>query len=114
MQGSLLNFYVHEGDRHSGGMVWEWLLQEANKRGIRGGSVFRAMAGFGRQHVIHERKFFEIAGSQILKIEFIVTEEEARELLAWVHQEKLRLFYAHIPVRFGVIDPTTPQPPTLE
>jgi uncharacterized protein len=114
MQGSLLNFYVHEGDRHSGGMVWEWLLQEANKRGIRGGSVFRAMAGFGRQHVIHERKFFEIAGSQILKIEFIVTDDEARDLLAMVHQEKLRLFYAHIPVQFGVVDPTTPQPPTLE
>jgi PII-like signaling protein len=113
MQGSLLNFYVHEGDRHSGGMVWEWLLQEANKRGIRGGSVFRAMAGFGREHVIHERKFFELAGSQILKVEFIVTDDEARDLLAMVHHEKLRLFYAHIPVQFGVVDPTTPQPPTL-
>ena len=114
MQGSLLNFYVHEGDRHSGCMVWEWLLQEANKRGIRGGSVFRAMAGFGRQHVLHERKFFELAGSQILKIEFIVTDDEARDLLALVHDQKLRLFYAHIPVQFGVIDPTTPQPPALD
>jgi hypothetical protein len=34
-------------------------------------------------------------------------------LLAIVHHEKLRLFYAHIPVQFGVVDPTTPQPPTL-
>jgi PII-like signaling protein len=95
-------------------MVWEWLVSEANKRGVGGGSVFRAMAGFGREHVLHERKFFELAGSQILKIEFIVTDEEARDLLALVHQEQLRLFYAHIPVQFGVIDPTTPQPPTLE
>ena len=53
--------------------------------------MFRAMAGFGRQHVLHERKFFELAGSQILKIEFIVTDDEARNLLAMVHQEKLRL-----------------------
>jgi PII-like signaling protein len=114
MQGSILSFYVHEGDRHGGQMVWEWLVSEANKRGVGGGSVFRAMAGFGREHVLHERKFFELAGSQILKIEFIVTDEEARDLLALVHQEQLRLFYAHIPVQFGVIDPTTPQPPTLE
>jgi PII-like signaling protein len=114
MQGSLLRFYVHEGDRRGGHMVWEWLLEEANKRGLRGGSVFRAMAGFGRAHVLHERKFFELAGSQILKIEFIVTDDEARELLALVHREKLRLFFAHIPVQFGVIDPTTAQPPALE
>ena len=114
MQGSILSFYVHEGDRHDGQMAWEWLLTQANKRGVGGGSVFRAMAGFGRQHVLHERKFFELAGSQILKIEFIVTNDEARDLLALAHHEKLRLFYTHIPVQFGVVDPASPQPPALE
>ncbi len=104
MQGSILNFYVHEGDRHGGRMVWEWLLQEANKLGIGGGSVFRAMAGFGRERVMHERKFFELAGSQVLKVEFIVTDDEARELLALVRQEKLRLFHAQTAAQFGVVE----------
>ncbi len=104
MQGSILNFYVHEGDRHGGRMVWEWLLEEANKRGVGGGSVFRAMAGFGRERVLHERKFFELAGSQVLKVEFIVTDDEARELLALVRQEKLRLFHAQTAAQFGVIE----------
>ena len=112
MNGSLLRFYVHEGDCHGGRMLWEWLLDQANKHGVRGGSVFRAMAGFGRHHVVHERKFFELAESQILMVEFVVNETEARELLALVHHEKLRLFYAHIPTHFGVVDPTTTQPPS--
>ena len=114
MQGSLLSFYVHEGDRHDSRLLWEWLLEQANNRGVRGGSVYRAMAGFGRQHVLHERKFFELAGSQTLKVEFIVTTDEAQQLLALVHQEKLRLFYAYIPLHFGVIDPLATQPPVLK
>jgi PII-like signaling protein len=108
MQGFILGFYVHEGDRHDGQMVWEWLLQEANKRDVGGGSVFRAMAGFGRQHVLHERKFFELAGSQVLKVEFVVTDDEARDLIALVHREQLRLFYVQSPAQLGVIDPTQP------
>ncbi len=86
MNGSLLRFYVHEGDCHGGRMLWEWLLDQANKHGVRGGSVFRAMAGFGRHHVVHERKFFELAESQILMVEFVVTEAEAREMLGLVHR----------------------------
>ena len=112
MNGMLLRFYVHEGDTHGGRMLWEWLLDQANKHGVRGGSVFRAMAGFGRHHIVHERKFFELAESQILMVEFVVSEAEAVELLALVHQQKLRLFYAKIPAHFGVVDPTSTQPPT--
>lgn len=113
MKGSLLRFYVHEGDYHSGRTLWEWLLDQANKRGVRGGSALRAMAGFGRHHVVHERKFFELAGAQILMVEFVVTDAEAAELLSLVHQEKLQLFYMHIPAQFGLIDPAAAQPPSL-
>jgi uncharacterized protein DUF190 len=49
MQGSLFRFYMHEGHRHHGRLAWEWLLEQGNKLGIRGGSAFKAMAGFGRQ-----------------------------------------------------------------
>ncbi|TLY88376.1 MAG: DUF190 domain-containing protein [Gammaproteobacteria bacterium] len=75
MQGSLLRFYVHEGQRHHGRLVWEWLLERANELGIRGGSAFRAMAGFGRHHVLHESHFFELAGTLTVEVEFIVTED---------------------------------------
>jgi PII-like signaling protein len=111
MSGSFLRFYVHEGHRHHHQLVWEWLLQQANKLGIRGGSAFKAMAGFGRHHVLHEAHFFELAGSLAVEIEFIVTDDEAKQLLALIQQEKIRLFYAHIPASFGVINPDRTDPP---
>jgi uncharacterized protein len=112
MQGSFFRFYVHENHRHHGRLVWEWLLEQANRRGIRGGSAFKAVAGFGRHHVLHENTFFELAGSETVEIEFIVTDQEAQDLLALLREHKVRLFYAQVPALFGVINPDrrdTPQ-----
>jgi uncharacterized protein len=89
--------------------VWEWLLIQANRMGIRGGSTFRAMAGFGRHHTLHEATFFELAQLAI-EVEFIVTEEEAGKLLELIHKENVRLFYARIPAHFGVINPDRKDP----
>lgn len=111
MQGSVLRFYVHEGQRHRGRLVWEWLLEQANALGIRGGSAFRAMAGFGRHHVLHESHFFELAGTLTVEVEFIVTEEEERKLVELLKREKVRLFYARVPALFGVINPDSADPP---
>jgi uncharacterized protein len=113
MQGSFLRFYVTERQRLGSHLVWEWLLQQANKVGIRGGSAFRAMAGFGRHHVLHETSFFELAGSVAIEVEFIVTDEEAQKLLNLLHENKVRLFYAQIPARFGVVNPDAADPPSL-
>ncbi len=113
MQGSFLRFYVHEGQRHHHGVVWEWLLQKANKLGIRGGTAFRAMAGFGRHHKLSEAKFFDLSGSQVIEIEFVVTDQEAQQLLNLVHREKIALFYAYIPARFGVINQDASDPPSI-
>ena len=104
MQGSFCRFYVHENDRHQGRLLWEWLLDQANRLGIRGGSAFKAMAGFGRHHVLHEERFFELGGSLSVEVEFIVSEDETRQLLDLLRREKIRVFYALIPARFGVID----------
>ena len=112
MQGLFLRFYVHESHRHQGRLVWEWLLERANQMGIRGGSAFRAMAGFGRHHVLHEARFFELAGSLTVEVEFIVTPEETQKLIELVQREGIRLFYAQIPARFGVINPDTADRPS--
>jgi len=105
MEGSYLRFYVTEGHRVHGMLLWEWLLRTANRMNIRGGSAFHAMAGFGRHHVLHEDRFFELGGSLIVEVEFIVTDDEKQKLLERVGEEKIRLFYADIPARFGVLNP---------
>jgi uncharacterized protein len=114
MQGSFLRFYVHEGQRLHGRLTWEWLLEQANRLGIRGGSAFRAMAGFGRHHVLHESRFFELAGTLTVEVEFIVSDEEAQRLLKLVEGEKIRLFYACVPALFGVINPDPSDPLTQD
>jgi uncharacterized protein len=104
-EGHFLRFYVHEGDRHQHLLLWQWLLEQANKLGIRGGSAFKAMAGFGRHHVLHESHFFELAGSLAVEVEFLVTETESKRLLELIEREQIRVFYASIPARFGIINP---------
>lgn len=103
MDGSFLRFYIHENDRLHGQLAWEWLLAQANRLGIRGGTAFRAMAGFGRHRMLHEERFFELAGSVTVEVEFMVTDDEARQVLELVSRQGLRLFYARMPAHFGVI-----------
>jgi PII-like signaling protein len=105
MQATLLRFYVHESQRCHGRLFWEWLLEEANRHGIRGGSAFRAMAGFGRHHHLHEERFFELAGTTTIEVEFIVDEAEAAHLLSVVEAEKIRVSYARVPADLGVLNP---------
>jgi len=113
MEGAFLRLYVHEGQRCHGLLAWEWLLEQANHLGIRGGSAFRAMAGFGRHHHLHEDHFFELAGTLTVEVEFIVTDDEAHQLLDLIRQEKIRIFYAYIPARFGVINADSEDAPSL-
>ena len=112
MDGSYLRFYVTQGHRLHHMLLWEWLLRTANKMGIRGGSAFHAMAGFGRHHMMHEDTFFELGGSLIVEVEFIVTPDEKAKLLELIAAEKIRLFYADIPAHFGVLNPDREDPPS--
>src|SRR5260370_40728174 len=105
MQGSFLRLYVHEGQRHRGRPAWEWLLEQANKLGIRGGSAFRAMAGFGRHHKLTEAKFFELAGAPAVGSGFILAEKERQQMLNLIHCEKNTLFYSPTSASFWRIGP---------
>jgi hypothetical protein len=53
---------------------------------------------------MHEAKFFELAGDLTVEVEFIVTGDEAQKLLDAVSAAKLRIFYARVPARFGVLE----------
>ena len=113
MEGIFLRFYVEENQRHQGVLLWEWLLEKASELGVRGGSAFRAIGGFGRHHMVHESKFFELAGSIVVEVEFVVNECEARALCEIVRAEGIRVFYARIPAYFGVINPDRDDAPEV-
>ena len=103
MQGVHLKFYVQENRRHHGILGYEWLLEEARKLGIQGGSAFRAIAGYGRHGKLHEEHFFELAGDVSVEVAFALSEEEACSFLAHLDREQLRLFYIKVPLEMGVV-----------
>ena len=82
MHGELLSFYLHESDWHGGRLLYEWLLEEARRLGIPGGSAFRAIAGYGRHGVLHEQHFFELAGSVPVRVDFLLASDDAERLEA--------------------------------
>ncbi len=104
MQGSFIRFYVDENQSHHGVLLWEWLLNQANELGLSGGSAFRAIGGFGQRHNLHEDRFFELAGTARIKVEFVVSDDEANALIELVKKEGIRVFYARMPALFEVIN----------
>ncbi|MFZ1830181.1 MAG: DUF190 domain-containing protein [Candidatus Competibacteraceae bacterium] len=104
MKGTYLKFYVHEHRRHRGVLLYEWLLERARKLGVHGGSAFRAIAGFGQHGVLHEDHFFELAGNLPVEVVFMVSEQEATQLLELIQQENIHIFYVRMFAEYGVIN----------
>ena len=104
MQGTSLKFYMHENRNHDHTLVYEWLLEQAKKMGIHGGSAFKAIAGFGRHGVFHEEHFFELAGDLPVVVTFIVSDEDADRLLEKVKSSGLTMFYVRMAAEYGVIN----------
>jgi len=98
-----LCFYVGEKQHHQGLMLYEWLLEAAKALGIHGGSAFRAIAGFGRHGSLHEQTFFELAGELAVKVEFILDDAIAEQLLQHVRAQNLNIFYLRSQVESGFI-----------
>ncbi|HEY5365280.1 MAG TPA: DUF190 domain-containing protein [Casimicrobiaceae bacterium] len=104
MTGTLLRFYVHENRKHDHVLLYEWLLEQAKKTGIEGGSAFRALAGFGRHGVMREEHFYELAANVPVAVDFAVTAAQADALLALVRAHGVSLFYVRMAAEFGSID----------
>lgn len=104
MKGTILRFYVHENRTHRHIALFEWLLEQAKKLGIQGGSAFRAVAGFGRHGILHEEHFFELAADMTISVEFVVADDEAENLLEVLRRERVSIFYVRVPAEFGAIE----------
>ena len=100
---NVLSFYASEKQHHAGMPLHEWLLEQAKSLGIPGGSAFRAIAGFGRHGRMHEETFFELAGELAVKIEFILTEQLAEQLLDRLRTQQLDVFYVRFSVQTGTV-----------
>lgn len=98
-----LTFYVTEKQLHASVPLYEWLLEEAKGLGILGGSAFRAIAGFGRHGRLREETFFELAGELAVKVEFIVDDKLAEQMLQRVRAQNLNIFHVRYKVESGIV-----------
>ena len=103
MQGICLRFYVHENRKHHHLLVYEWLLEEAKRIGIQGGSAFKAVAGYGKHGVLHEEHFFELAGNVAVEVVFVVSAKEAEQMMSAIREAGISLFYTQSAVEYGVV-----------
>ncbi|HEX9585610.1 MAG TPA: DUF190 domain-containing protein [Gammaproteobacteria bacterium] len=113
MKGLFLRFYRHENRKYRHVLLYEWLLGEAKKLGIHGGTAFRAVAGFGHHGTLHFQHFFELAGDLTMQFDFLVSEEKAQRLFDVIKKEKIRVLYRKVPVQFGVLNPDPSDAPEL-
>ena len=90
---NLLSFYISEKQHHSDMPLYEWLLEEARTMGVRGGSAFRAIAGFGRHGRMHEDTFFELAGELAVKVEFVLDDVLADRLIEKIRRLNMDVYY---------------------
>jgi PII-like signaling protein len=101
MNAACLQLFVTEAHRHHGKLTYEWLLDAAQAAGIKGGSAFQSIAGFGR-HGRHDAGFFELAGELPVVVQCIAQEAEIDALLKAVSEAGLKLAYARFPAEFGI------------
>lgn len=101
MQGVYLKLFMPQTTKHHGKLLYEWILEEAHKLGISGGSAFRAIAGYGRHGRMHEEHFFELADELPVAVEFATGAAEAQKLLDLLAAEQVSVFYLQHAVEFG-------------
>lgn len=103
MKGICLRFYMHELQKHHGKLLYEWILESAKKKGIQGGSAFRAIAGYGRHGILHEEHFFELASDVPIEVTFILDAEQVEGFLSDLKRESVDLFYTVAPIEYDFL-----------
>jgi PII-like signaling protein len=103
MDTLLLKLYMHENRKHDHILLYEWLLAKAKQLGIGGVTVLHGIAGYGRNGVVHEQHFLELAGDLPVQVELLAGRSQVDALLALLAREKISLLYVKIPVESGFV-----------
>ena len=75
-----IRIYVGESDKFQGMPVYEWLIRTAQKMGIPGATVLRAIAGYGARGV-RTNKILRISENMPLVVEMVANSEYIKPFL---------------------------------
>ncbi len=103
MKGFQLIFSTLQRRKHPNGeQISQWLMDVAEKIGIKGITILQASQGIGRDGKLHSSTFFELA-DEPLEVIMNVSEEECEKLFVLLSKEKLGLFYTKSVIEYGNI-----------
>ena len=102
MNGYQVTFFTHQGQRHGGTSLGDWIVKLAKDLGLRGATLVPAGEGFGHHRRIHSTHFFELA-DQPLEVQIAGTEEEIARLFERLEAERVHIFYVKSAVEFGTL-----------
>ncbi len=105
MQGLQINFFTQQDCRPGHTPMAEWLLLEARKLGLNGGTLMGTGEVFAHDSKLHSAHFFELA-DQPLEVTFAVNEAHVGRLFERLRDEKVDVFYVKPPIEFGMTSET--------
>jgi PII-like signaling protein len=77
----LLRIYIGEADKWHGQPLYMAILLKAREMGMAGGTVFRGIAGYGANSVIHTANILRLSEDLPVVIEIVDTDEKIRAFL---------------------------------
>jgi PII-like signaling protein len=80
-QAKLLRIYIGETDRWHGQPLYMAILLKAREMGLAGGTVFRGIAGYGANSVIHTANILRLSEDLPVVIEIVDTDEKIKAFL---------------------------------
>jgi uncharacterized protein len=80
-EGQLLRIFIGESDRRDGLPLYEWIIREARKTGLAGATVFRGIAGYGANSLIHTANILRLSLDLPVVIEIVDVPEKIETFL---------------------------------
>ena len=103
-QAKLLRIYIGETDRWHGQPLYMAILLKAREMGLAGGTVFRGIAGYGANSVIHTANILRLSEDLPVVIEIVDADAKIQAFLPVLDemvQEGLILLREVEVVRYG-------------
>lgn len=96
-----LKFYLSMFEKQGHKPLYESILEQAHKLGVKKGSAFKAVAGFGRKGELLEEHFFDTGADAPFEIHLLLSEEQEKKLFAYLEEKKVHVYFSRKLVEIG-------------
>lgn len=88
MQSRRVRIYIGERDKDPHGKpLYEAIVHEARRRGLAGATVFKGVAGFGANSLVHTAKILRLSEDLPLVVEIVDEPAKVEAFLPWLDTE---------------------------